>query len=268
MKTQVQTWDKSELQRLEDAVNAGEDKSIMARWHSGRYLLHYKRGKQLPNGLRAILKEEYKLPDWDVTARMRIAEECKTEAEVVAVTTTYKSWDRIVKEYLRKSSPHEKKRAEISPFARLFDSFVEFDQAKLVADDEAVMTKWEAEFLRHIQRLREGLKTLNVTGPRVPRKKRFPGGAQFAGDLFQLLQTPGEYAQAVVEDAARRALAYEIDVAGASADEPSAATVQDFKSRFMKHVEAEKRQGHPIGHPIWKTAAVRAAGEVSAAGVR
>jgi hypothetical protein len=230
MATDIQAWE-AELTQIEEAVNAAEGDGLRARWDSGHYLLAKRVGKQLPRGMRAILTDGLKVHGSEITARMKFAEKSSTNEALANVVSKFKTWHRIKQEALT-TTPREKKPSAISPLARLLDRFLEFDQAELMIGDDDVLTRWESEFHAHIQRLRKGMKCLDV--PRLLRRQRFPGGAQLAGGLFHLLQTPGEHDPHVIEETARQALAYQCDVEGEFVDEPSNIAVQRFKSEYLR----------------------------------
>lgn len=108
-----------QLDPIQKRIAWGETESIKARWEFGQVLIKLRRGKQLPNGLRAEVLKRFGLEGSEVTRRMQLADKFATAEEVEDVCTKHGgSWRKIIAEELIK--PREDK-PEQTPWGQRAD---------------------------------------------------------------------------------------------------------------------------------------------------
>ena len=95
----------ADLRRLDDAVNADENRSIRTRWEFGRRILAFYfppevTRKQLPKGVLDALSRELRVHRSEVGARMKFAKTYQTEQQLSTVIESFKSWSAIKQQAL------------------------------------------------------------------------------------------------------------------------------------------------------------------------
>jgi hypothetical protein len=139
---------KSVLTQIEIQIKNSEDAGIRARWDCGRRLLSQKEGKQLPKGIRAMLRDEVKVAPSEITSRMKLAERYPTADQLATAVAHFSTWTA-----LRKSLVTPKARAAQPAARRVLTLLEDLDPANLTHDDVAEMEQ-------QVKRLRDGVACL------------------------------------------------------------------------------------------------------------
>jgi hypothetical protein len=92
----------AELQQLEDTVRRSEGDGLRARHQSGRLMLPFKKGKQLPKGMLNDLVKKLGACRLELGRRMTFAAQY-TEAELSTAVESGKSWTEVRKALTTKS---------------------------------------------------------------------------------------------------------------------------------------------------------------------
>jgi hypothetical protein len=133
------------LAAIETRIHHNEGDSIRARWECGSLLRSHKRGKQLPKGLRVLLRDTLKIAPSEITSRMKLADRYSTADKLATAVARFPTWTA-----LRKSLVTPKGKAsppKASGIQRVLTLLEELDPATLT---EVQVTAMEQQ----LQRLR------------------------------------------------------------------------------------------------------------------
>jgi hypothetical protein len=82
----------AKLRACERRIREHDGESLLARWEFGQTLLRERQGKQLPNGLLALIGQQLQLSRWEIQQRIRFAEKYRDKAQVFDAIKHFPSW--------------------------------------------------------------------------------------------------------------------------------------------------------------------------------